>query len=231
MPTTNGTTAASRAGIKRRSTAGFKAWLKLGYCVGKGEKAIRIVAPMPIWQRESAQRDEETETRVLFKGVSVFDRSPVSALACGAPTPLEPPCGPLTGDSHGHLLRPLVAFAETLGYCVSFEDIAGPAGGWCDAKAKRIVVNSGAPANARLRTLIHETIHALGVGYAEYGRERAELIVDTVVFSPGWLEWPMLSGCTWVSAVTDVLRDAPFGAAVRDERTGVLLRCRLTPLS
>jgi N-terminal domain of anti-restriction factor ArdC len=33
--------------------AGFRAWLKLGYCVRKGEKAIRIVAPMPIKQRET----------------------------------------------------------------------------------------------------------------------------------------------------------------------------------
>ncbi len=30
--------------------------------------------------------------------------------------------------------------------------------------------------------LIHETIHALGVGYAEYGRERAEVIVDSVTY-------------------------------------------------
>jgi hypothetical protein len=87
----------------------------------------------------------------------------------------------LTGDSHAHLLEPLVAFAETLGYSVSCEAISG-AGGWCDAKAKRIVVDSAAPANARLRTLIHETIHALGVGYAEYGRERAEVIVDTATW-------------------------------------------------
>ena len=30
----------------------------------------------------------------------------------------------------------------------------------------------------KLRILIHETVHALGVGYAEYGRQRAEVIVD-----------------------------------------------------
>src|SRR5947209_11040949 len=28
--------------------AGFRAWLKLGYCVRKGEKAIRIIAPIPL---------------------------------------------------------------------------------------------------------------------------------------------------------------------------------------
>jgi len=41
------------------------------------------------------------------------------------------------------------------------------------------VVDSGQPANAQLRVLVHETVHALGVGYREYGRERAEVIVDT----------------------------------------------------
>jgi hypothetical protein len=96
--------------------------------------------------------------------------------------PLEPPCEPLTGDSHAHLLGPLQAFTESLGFTVSFEQIPGATGGWCDQKARRIVVDSDQPANARLRILIHETIHALGIGYAEYGRERAEVIVDTATY-------------------------------------------------
>jgi hypothetical protein len=55
--------------------AGFRAWINLGYCVRKGEKAIRIVAPMPIRPRDAATCESEDEMRVLFKGVSVFDRS------------------------------------------------------------------------------------------------------------------------------------------------------------
>jgi hypothetical protein len=100
--------------------AGFKAWLALGYCVRKGETAIRIIAPMPIKDRDDdRQSDEEGQT-----------------------------------------------------------------GGWCDQNARRIVVDTDQPADARLRILIHETIHALGVGHAEYGRDRAEVIVDTAIFSP-----------------------------------------------
>jgi hypothetical protein len=53
--------------------AGFRAWLKLGYCVRKGEKAIRIVAPMPIKRRETENADAEDGVRVVFKGVAVFD--------------------------------------------------------------------------------------------------------------------------------------------------------------
>jgi hypothetical protein len=43
------------------------------------------------------------------------------------------------------LIAPTIAFAESLGYTVSFEPIAGTAGGWCDTKAKRIVVDTNGP--------------------------------------------------------------------------------------
>lgn len=119
---------------------------------------------------------------MLFKAVAVFDRSQVDPVAGADPARLDPPCEPLTGDSHAHLLAPMQAFTESLGYSVSFESIPGASGGWCDHKHRRIVVDADQPANARLRILIHETVHALGVGYAEYGRERAEVIVDTATY-------------------------------------------------
>lgn len=62
---------------------------------------------------------------------------------------------------------------------MSLQSIPGATGGWCDQNSQRIAIDSSQPANAQLRILIHETIHALGVGYAEYGRARAEVIVDT----------------------------------------------------
>ena len=159
--------------------AGFRAWLDLGYCVRKGEKAIRIVAPMPVKERDRATGEETGETITLFKGVSVFDAQQVEPLPSGEPTPLQPPSQPLSGESHAHLIAPTIAFAESLGYTVSFEPIAGSAGGWCDTKAKRIVVDTNGPGNARLRTLVHEAIHALGVDYQHYSRAHAEVIVDT----------------------------------------------------
>ena len=94
--------------------------------------------------------------------------------------PLEPPREPLSGDSHAHLIEPMVAFAASLGFTVCFEPIAGSAGGWCDTKAKRIVVDADAPANAQLRTLIHECAHALGIDYRSYSRAQAEVMVETV---------------------------------------------------
>lgn len=58
------------------------------------------------------------------------------------------------------------------------EPIGGGTGGWCDPKRRRIVVGADLPANAQ----VHELAHALGVGYAEFGRARAEEIVDTAMF-------------------------------------------------
>ena len=132
--------------------AGFRSWLELGYQVRKGEKAIWILAPLKIKERDRASGEETGETRTLFRAVPVFDRAQVTAGEHA--TPLEPPAEPLSGDSHQHLLVPLQHFAGTLGFAVSFEPIDGPAGGWCDYKRKRIVVGADQPANARVRVLI-----------------------------------------------------------------------------
>ena len=163
--------------------AGFRAWLELGYQVRKGEKAIWILAPLKIKERDSMGGEETGETRTLFRAVPVFDRAQVTAGEHAAP--LEPPVEPLSGDSHEHLLPPLERFAGSLGFTVSFELIDGPAGGWCDYQRERIVVDADQPANARVRVLIHEIAHAMGVDYQQYSRAQAEVIVDTVSFVVG----------------------------------------------
>ncbi len=168
-------------GIVPQRIAGFRTWLKLGRCVRKNEKALRIFAPVTVKQRDE-QGEEIEKRRVFFRTAFVFDVSQTQLLDGAEPVSLESPREPLTGDSHAHLLAPLRAFCESLGYSVSFEDIEGSAGGWCDLKRKRIAVDAAAPANARLRTLIHETAHALGVDYQRYSRAQAEVIVDTVTY-------------------------------------------------
>jgi hypothetical protein len=169
-------------GIVPTRIAGFHTWLKLGRCVRKSEVALRILAPVSVKERDRRSGEDTDERRVFFMTAFVFDVSQTEIRDGAEPPALEAPHQSLTGDSHAHLLAPLQAFAESLGYSVSFEVIEGSAGGWCDPKATRIVVHAGVPANAQLRTLIHETAHALGVDYQRYSRARAEVIVDTVTF-------------------------------------------------
>ena len=168
-------------GIVPERVAGFRAWLKLGRCVRRGETALRVLAPVTV--KPCDEHDQETGERcVFFKTAFVFDLSQTEPLPGVEPTPLRPPSQPLTGDSHLHLIAPLVAFAGSLGYTVNFEAIDGVAGGWCDVRARRIVVDATAPINAQVRTLVHECAHALGVDYKSYSRAQAEVIVDTVSF-------------------------------------------------
>ncbi len=116
----------------------------------KGEKGLVVLAPMQIRRRDEDGEDTD-EPRVVFRSAFVFADSQTDPLPGVEPAPIEPPCEPLTGDSHRHLLERLRAFADEIDFGVAFEMTGGSAGGWCDPRAKRIVVDAGLPANAQVR--------------------------------------------------------------------------------
>jgi hypothetical protein len=149
--------------------------------VRKGETAIRILAPFTVKERD-ADGEETGETRTFFRTVPVFDVSMTAPLPGKQPVPLAPPSQPITGDSHHHLIALLIAHARQLGYSVEIRDLPdGGPDGWCDSARKQIVVGNG-PVNRKVRTLVHEIAHAHGLGYAEFGRERCEVLVDCVTY-------------------------------------------------
>ena len=162
--------------------AGFRRWLELGRAVRKGEKAIRILAPI-----RRRVEDEETGERVVrvvgYRDVSVFDVEQTDPVPGADPAPLAPPGSvTLTGDSHGRLLGRLERFAGELGYRISYQPLGGGVGGYCDRNAKKIIIDAGAAPNGQVRTAIHELAHALGVGYDAFTREQAEVIAETVAY-------------------------------------------------
>jgi hypothetical protein len=168
-------------GITPTYVAGFRAFLALNRCVRKGEKAIRILAPLAVKQRDDAG-EETGGKRVFFRTVPVFDVAMTEPLPGLEPVPLAPPAEPIEGDSHRHLIAPLQQLGRELGYRVEIRELPdeGP-GGWCDPERRQIVVASG-PANRQVRTLVHELAHALGLGYGQYGRDKAEVLVDCVTY-------------------------------------------------
>jgi antirestriction protein ArdC len=151
--------------------AGFRKWLEIGWCVRKGEKAIRIWAPCPpskkavkAW-REAGARPEE-EPRVFFRLVPVFDAPQVAPLPDfpGEPVPLEPPHEPIAGDGLADRVPPLVGFADSLELEIAVEKIPGAALGYHEPASGRIVVEDVGPefsANAQVSVLVHELAHAL----------------------------------------------------------------------
>jgi len=60
--------------------------------------------------------------------------------------------------------------------------VPGRAGGYCDSHNKLIVVDDTLPANGQVRVLVHEIAHALGIGYVEYGRAQAEVLVESITY-------------------------------------------------
>jgi antirestriction protein ArdC len=174
--------------------AGFRAWLNLGYCVRRGEHAIRIWLPMPPTKKEikaweKAGADPDTRPRTRFKLGPVFDRSQVEELPPPAkPAPLEAPHQLIEGEQHAALLQPLHAFAESLGCSVVLEDLASPLGGFYEPSTGRIALNRTRSPDAQLHTLIHELAHALVDRAREeqdpeltYASE--ELVVESVAFT------------------------------------------------
>jgi antirestriction protein ArdC len=157
--------------------AGFRKWQELGRQVRKGERSIKIMAPMSVKDRD-AVGEETGEVRTFFRSVSVFD----VAQTDGEDLP-EAPREPIEGDSHAAYVGRLERFARVeLGFTVEYEPLT-EVGGYCSAKSKRIVVstNVGCP-NRHVRVLVHEIAHALGVSCVEYGRDDAEVIVETAAY-------------------------------------------------
>jgi antirestriction protein ArdC len=176
-----------------KRVAGFHAWLQLGYCVRKGEHAIKIWMPIAPTSKQlrawrDAGADPADKPRTLFKLGSVFDVAQVDPLPPPAtPHPLEPPSAPIEGSELAHLQQPLEDFAQTLGYSVTIEPLNGPEG-VCSHRAHTISVDAALEVNGRIAALIHELAHALvkvdrGDGDPQLSYAAEELVVESVAYS------------------------------------------------
>jgi hypothetical protein len=89
--------------------AGLGTWLLRR----RGRKAIRIIASLPIKERDRVTA-EESARRHPLQDVFDFEAQRVHPLAPGKPTPLQPAQPRVSGDTHAHLIAPAIAFAESL---------------------------------------------------------------------------------------------------------------------
>jgi antirestriction protein ArdC len=147
--------------------AGFRAWLKLGYCVRRGEKALRVWVPIPPSRKDldawrAAGADPADEPRTRFRLGPVFDRSQIAPLPPPAePVPLDPPIVLVDGDELAWAFAPLVALAGEIGSAVTIEPIPNGAGGFFEPATRRIALNRDRSVNHQVKTLVHELAHAL----------------------------------------------------------------------
>ncbi len=163
--------------------AGFHTWLSLGRHVLKGEKGIRIFAPMP-YRRTVTVTDEETgesedqEIRELrFRAVSVFDIEQTDGADLA-----EPPVTLLQGhDEHGlHADLTAIATAEGLSLDLDPAHASSGANGYYDRRERVIWLDPTLSSVMSTKTLCHELAHH----FAEHidSRTEHETIAESVSY-------------------------------------------------
>ena len=153
--------------------AGYNAWQKnFGRHVNKGEKAIRILAPVPykikeerekvdpVTQEITIDRDgnpqkEEVEITIpAFRAVSVFDVSQTD----GKPIPELEAKELLSGvEGYQDMIHAVEAVSPVP---IEMEEIDRGAKGYFDREAGRIAVQENMSESQTLKTMIHEVAHS-----------------------------------------------------------------------
>lgn len=137
--------------------AGMYAWNQLGRRVKKGEKAIRILAPIVGIRRkpdDEAEKDiTKQNSRVLvgFRSASVFDVSQTEGAAL-------PELHEVSGDP-GENRNRLLSFIEAQGIQLVYSEKIAPALGM--SYAGRIVILPGQSEAEEFSTLVHELAHEM----------------------------------------------------------------------
>jgi hypothetical protein len=154
--------------------AGFNAWKKLNRNVKKGEKGIRILAPMVHKDKEDPE-----SVRVSFRSVAVFDVSQTEG------EPLPEIVTRLEGNDNG-VLDALKEFATSKGFRVVEEEMGETNGSCSYAAPITITLNPNRSLLQQAKTLAHELGHALlhcGENYTGHDAKSAmELEAESVAF-------------------------------------------------
>lgn len=140
--------------------AGFKSWQKnFKRSVKKGEKAIKILAPIPHKftkeiENEDGEKVQKEIQYMTFRAISVFDISQTEG------DELPSICKMLEGSVEG--FQSLINKLESLSPVpVAYEPISGGANGYYSHATNSIVVDAGLSEQQTVKTLIHEIAHSI----------------------------------------------------------------------
>ena len=157
--------------------AGYRRWQQLGRQVRKGEKGIKILAPISRKVAEDEETGEAVRVAKLvgFKTATVFDVSQTDGEELPeAPRPedLDPQEGV---EIAGKVYESLSRFCEAEGVAVEFEERRSGDYGSYQRGERRIILNAALPITEKATTLAHELahhlLHAQADGTAKQARE------------------------------------------------------------
>ena len=143
--------------------ASFKKWKdEFSRSVNKGEKALRIFAPITVKKRDPKtnepllDKDGNEQTYTSFKLVPVFDVSQTDGKE------LPKPVYELKGSyqDYGNLYKSAKEVSEANGVPISFSENTKGAKGYYSPVSNEIVIKKGLSEQHTLKTIFHEMAHS-----------------------------------------------------------------------
>lgn len=143
--------------------ASFKKWKDdFDRSVNKGEKALRVLAPMTVKVKDPKTKEVllddngNERTRTYFKMVPVFDVSQTTGKEL--PKPVYDLEG--TYEDYGNLYKSAKAVSETNGVPIQFKENLGGAQGLYSRQDNTITILKGMSEQQTLKTIFHEMAHS-----------------------------------------------------------------------
>lgn len=178
--------------------AGYTTWQKQNRYVKKGEKGIRIICPAP-YKKEYLKDvidkttgkpellpDGKAKQEIVQKVIPFFKVGYVYDISQTEGQPLPEVTHRLKGDLDSDLKRLKEALLEVSPVPVAFQPVEGSANGFYSPTAGEIVVDSTLSEKQSLKTLIHETAHALlhnpEASSSQSTRETKEVEAESVAY-------------------------------------------------
>lgn len=178
--------------------AGYTTWQKQNRYVKKGEKGIRIICPSP-YKKEYLKdvidkttgkpellSDGRTKQEIVQKVIPFFKVGYVYDISQTEGQPLPEIADILEGDLDEGLKSLKEAMLQASPVPVCFQPIDGETNGFYSPAAGEIVVDSTLSEKQSLKTLIHETAHALlhnpEASSSQPTRETKEVEAESVAY-------------------------------------------------
>lgn len=159
----------------------YSNWKKLNRYVNKGEKAIRILAPLKKKKEKTEEDDEDDEIILGYRAASVFDVSQTngSEVCLALAKPLE------TAVENYRLFIDALLLASPVK--IHFKRLEGETNGFYRPIDKDIVVKEGMSESQTVKTVLHEIAHAIMHAQEternERTRIRQEIEAESVAYS------------------------------------------------
>ena len=138
----------------------FSGWKSIGRKVKKGEKGIRIIAPVTIKVRQKSDEEnqespEEQEKLVAFRFAYVFDLEQTEGKELPFLSAAE-----LTGKVPDYS-KLMSAIRKISPVSIHYENLEATVKGYYDLTAKEIIIRSGMSELHTVKTALHEITHVL----------------------------------------------------------------------